>query len=229
MSQEIESCATLLQQRFGPDVLCDAVALDGEAEPLWPAERAAVAQAVPRRQREFAAGRACARRLLERLGLPPAAVPANADRSPIWPAGAIGSIAHDASICVVAVAKAGPLLSLGVDVEPDAPLEDELWPTVCSPRELAALLRRPGPERGAAARLVFSAKESVYKCLHPLLRIPLRFHDVELELASDGGFRARLCGRAPPWRGAPLDGFHARSSGWLLTGMRLPPAAETST
>lgn len=224
MSRATEACALSLQQRFGPTVLCDVSALDEEPAALWPAEQAAVAQAVPARRREFAAGRAGARRLLARLGLPPAALPAQPDRSPAWPSGVIGSIGHSAQLCVVAATRLGALLSLGVDVEPDAPLEDELWDTICSPRERAALERLPPAQRGAAARLHFCAKEAVYKCLHPVLRLPLEFHDVELEWPAAECFRAHFSGRPSHWDRAPLEGFVLAGCGSLIAGLALPLA-----
>jgi 4'-phosphopantetheinyl transferase EntD len=222
MSRATEACARGLQQGFGPQVLCDAVSVDGDPQTLLSAEQPAVALASAARRREFAAGRSCARALLQRLGLPIAPVPAAADRSPIWPAGAIGSIAHSDTLCVVAVARQGELLSLGLDVEPDQPLEADLWSTICTPAELERLLTVPGSERGRAARLLFSAKESVYKCLYPVLRLPLEFHEVEIEVVSGSGFRARLAGAAAAWSPAPLPGFHARCEGSLLTGLCLP-------
>jgi 4'-phosphopantetheinyl transferase EntD len=229
MSRATEACAAQLRQHFDAAVLCDVVPVDGDPAALWPAEQTAIANAVASRRREFATGRLCARRLLEGLGLQAKPVPAASDRSPLWPAGAIGSIAHTATLCVVAVARSGgPLLSIGVDAEPDAPLEADLWATLCSPRELTRLLALPGEERGPTARLLFSAKECVYKCLHPVLRLPLEFHDVEVEFRGPR-FRAALLGQAAAWPAAPLVGFHLRCAGSILTGMTLLAPAPAPT
>jgi 4'-phosphopantetheinyl transferase EntD len=63
----------------------------GPAQGAWweqglrPDEAACVAQAVPKRQREFTAGRNCARRALEQLGWSPA--PSISLRRACWPWG----------------------------------------------------------------------------------------------------------------------------------------------
>ena len=51
---------------------------------------------------------------------------------------------------------------------------------------LASMVALPS-ERGQSAALVFSAKESVYKCLYPTGGHFLEFHDVELAF-GDGTF-----------------------------------------
>jgi 4'-phosphopantetheinyl transferase EntD len=224
MAKELEACVALLQERFGPDVLCDVVPLDDACAELLPAERECVAQALPARRREFAAGRACARRLLARLGFAPEALRRASDRSPLWPRGAIGSIAHSGSLCAVAVARTGRLSALGLDTEPDEPLEDDLWSTICTPRELDSLSAGPPGARGRTVRLVFSAKESVYKCLYPRTRAVLEFHEVEIDLVSDGNlFRAFVRQPAQAATAAvELEGFHLACAGSIFTGAALP-------
>jgi len=92
-TRSIEDCSAELEARFGADVLCDVVALDEDRD-LWPEERAIVALATDERRREFAAGRSRARELLGRLGFAPVPILRTGDRTPLWPRGAIGSIAH---------------------------------------------------------------------------------------------------------------------------------------
>ncbi len=225
MLSATESCAPLLEQHFGPGVLCAAVPTDENPAVLWDEERAVVAAAVPGRQGEFAAGRASARQLLNRLGLPAAAIPSAVDRSPVWPPGVIGSIAHHARLCVVAMARSGPLDSLGVDTEPDEPLEPSLWPEICTPLELASLSIRPRTERGRTARLLFSAKECAYKCAWPLTRRSFGFRDIEISLGpGPGRFRANLYSEAGS-SVLRLVGFHLVASGSLLTGCALRVAS----
>lgn len=238
MSRQIELNASTLGRRFGPGVLCGVIGIDGDPDALLPTERAAIAAAVPARRREFAAGRTCARELLARLGFAPDALLPGPERAPRWPAGAIGSISHDRRRCAVVVARAQRFVSLGIDLEPDEPLEEELWPTLFLPRELERLQHFPRLVRGRTARMLFSAKESVYKCLHPLFQAPIEFHDVEIVPVPDSDrFRARLCPAlrlSPALRRAlpepPLHGFHLEHAGSILTGAALArapsPAAE---
>lgn len=224
MSPVLEAGARALQQRFGAEVLCAVASVDGDVRGLWPRERELVAAAVPGRLREFAAGRVHARALLARLGFEPAPLLAHGDRAPSWPAGAIGAIAHDARLCVVAVTRTGAYSALGVDVEPDEPLEARLWSTLFVRRELESLAERPRSERGRVARLLFSAKECVYKCTRAVVGRPLGFHDLEIEPDLLGGrFRAHLLRRSPA--DVAFSGFHFTCAGSVLTGMALTAQA----
>ena len=100
-----------------PSGVAFAIAPLGDAgDDLHPEERSAVADAIESRRREFAAGRALARRQLARLGVDPGPIPARADRTPIWPEGVVGSISHCADLCAVVVARADAFRSLGLDV-----------------------------------------------------------------------------------------------------------------
>src|SRR5438874_13378259 len=91
------------------EILPDWVAV-GEAfgdlpdAPLLGPEAAAVASAVPSRQREFATGRACARQALAALGVAPVPLDRGAGGAPAWPAGGVGSITHCAGYRGAAVA-----------------------------------------------------------------------------------------------------------------------------
>ncbi|MFH8627343.1 4'-phosphopantetheinyl transferase [Streptomyces vietnamensis] len=137
-----------------------------EHAPLWlfAEEEALMARAVPGRRREFAAGRRCAHRALAALGVPAAPLLRGRRGAPAWPAGTVGSITHCSGYRGAAVAPAARLLGLGIDAEPHAPLPSGVreavafGPEEARLRELAAL--RPDI---AWDRLLFSAKESVYK------------------------------------------------------------------
>ncbi len=229
MWQSSESHAWLLRQRFGPEVVCDVVSIDAPVDPIFAEEESAIAQAVEARRREFAVGRACAHRLLADLGFEPTPLLPAADRTPQWPRGAIGSIAHSGQVCAVAVARAGRLAAIGLDVEPDEPLEDDLWTAVCTDRELAWLSACPGDVRGRTARVLFSAKECAYKCIYPLTHTALEFQDVEIALARDAGvFWARLRDRACASRvPLTLKGFRLSCGGSIVTGMALPASRVT--
>lgn len=202
-----------LTRLFPAGVAVSVVGIGGEPPALLPEEQAAVAGAVPARVAEFAAGRLAARRALAALGHPPAAIPAGADRAPLWPVGLAGSISHAAGVAAAAVRVGRPL---GLDLEEDAPLEPDLWPLICDPAELAAL---PETDRGRAARLVFSAKEAIYKAQYPLTGRLIGFDAVSVTL-EDGGFVARLrqeVGPLPP--GYQMRGRMARVDGLILTGV----------
>lgn len=186
----------------------------GRADPalLWPEEQLAVAGAVPRRLAEFAAGRTAARRVLATLGQPPAALPMGPDRAALWPAGLSCSIAHDADLAVAVGRWGAPL---GVDLEPDAPLEAELWPVFCSPDEL----RRLDGDTGRLVRQVFCAKEAVFKAQDPDARAMFGFDALTVTLA-EGAFNAQFRASVGAFRaGQVLSGRLALVDGVILAGV----------
>lgn len=150
-----------------------------------PRERALVANAVETRQREFAAGRVCARRALSRFDAPEAPLLADADRIPRWPEGFVGTISHVHDFCGVAVGRRARLAGVGFDIEPSLALPADAWRIVLTDDERASLSALPDRDRGVRARLIFSAKEAFYKCYRSAGGGWLDFSDVELRLTPD--------------------------------------------
>lgn len=171
-----------LQSRLEPGVAVVCTGVDGDPESLWPEERAAVAQAIPRRQREFAAGRTAAREAMGQIGWPPSALPAGLDRSPIWPSGLVGSIAHTGRTCVAIAGRRDQVHAMGIDIEEDSPLERDIWETICTQEEIYALSTVPPSERGRSVTRMFCAKEAFYKWQYAQTRSLLEFSDVQITL-----------------------------------------------
>ncbi len=151
-------------------------------------EEQAVAGAVAGRINQFTAGRVCARRALARLGVD-AQTPIlqGEDRVPIWPEGFIGSITHTDAWCAAAVARASEVRAVGIDLEPATPLKESVVTRICTPAERQWLSEASEP--GLLAKVIFSAKEAVYKCQYSLTREFLGFHALALHL-GDGLFDA---------------------------------------
>lgn len=172
-----------------------AVAVAGPADwvgELLPAERACLNdRAVESRRRDFTAGRVCARRAMAALGVAPGPVPAAADRSPVWPAGVVGTITHTRDYCAAAVARAAEIRSVGMDAERHKELNPGVRRLICLPEEEERCARLPSGVSWPA--VVFSAKETVYKVWHPVVGSWLDFHDARVELDPDAGtFTARI-------------------------------------
>lgn len=198
---------------------------DGDTEMLCAEERQCVARAIPTRQREFAAGRLMAREALRAFGAPDAPLIAAQDRRPLWPRGFVGSISHAGGACVVTVGRSDLAASVGIDLEVDGTVERGVARLVCRPAELARMESLDEQAFLRSAKVVFSTKEAVYKCLHPLTGIYLDFHAVEVELDLDAGrFRARVM-HPPLAQGAyaRLDGRVVCSDGWILSAVSIPP------
>jgi enterobactin synthetase component D len=127
-------------------------------------------RAVPKRRAEFLAGRFAAKVALAALGVD--AMPSRKeDGSPVWPVGITGSITHGAERALCAVARASDVLSLGIDAERlmNASASAELRSRICLAEERALLSRELDRPEHELVTLAFSAKESLYKCLFPLI------------------------------------------------------------
>jgi 4'-phosphopantetheinyl transferase EntD len=200
--------------------------------PLLPEEEACLSpRAVAKRRREFAAGRACARAALEALGIADFPLRSGPDRSPLWPAGVVGSLSHCADFCGVAVARHGAIAGLGLDVERARPLQDRVAAMICTEAERDRLARLPNLPFGLWAMVVFCAKEGTYKCFYPLARMHLDFHDVEVDPdPAAGSFTARvLRARGPAGAAAEppirvLRGRFAWNDAHVFAGVTLTAA-----
>jgi 4'-phosphopantetheinyl transferase EntD len=212
----------LLEGMFEPGIVTCESGHEHDFESLLPEERKAVERAIPRRQREFASGRHCARDAMRKLGVPVGPVPMNDDRSPRWPSRIVGSISHCRSRCVaVAALKSDNFLSLGIDIEEAVDLDESLHETICTPEELDVIRHLPPHRRGLAAKAIFSAKESIFKCQFPLTGLMLDFQDVDVKLASQ-----IFCGRIRVENPAlsadrELIGQIRESEGHIITGISL--------
>jgi len=215
----------LVRRLFDPSVEVLAGRPEDCVSELMPLERAFVEKAVASRQREFATGRVLARRLLAERGYRDFALLPDADRVPVWPVGIVGSISHTRGLCAVGVAAERDHAGLGLDVEPAAAVRAGLERRVCTDRELgwleAASVDR-GEEPGVLCRVVFSAKEAVYKAFYPHTRTFWDFHAVEVVI--DLG-RERFVASLPAGAGlAEIEGRVLRTRDWILSGVSLPPA-----
>ena len=200
--------------------------LPGEA--LLPEEEVLVARAVGKRRAEFTTVRTCARIALGRLGLPPAPLLSGAKREPLWPDGVVGSITHCDGYRAAAVALATRVAAIGIDAEPHDPLPAGILDRVTLPAEQAHL--RDLPSGVYWDRLLFSAKESVYKAWFPLARRWLGFDEAALLFSPDpdperGTFTADLLvDESPVVAGRPVRTLHGRyavSGGLLGTAITL--------
>ncbi|TDE35586.1 4'-phosphopantetheinyl transferase family protein [Antarcticimicrobium sediminis] len=190
--------------------------------PALPQERAALSGARPARLREFDAGRAAARRAMVQLGAPPAPVLHGADRAPIWPEGLVGTITHGAGACLAALAYRRDMQALGLDLEEAAPLEPDLFETICTGAELNHLAALPPDQRGLRAKLIFSAKEAAYKAQYPLSHTLFDFQTLEIDIDTDapGQFSARFLRAIAPFAAeSRLSGRYAIGGGRIVTAV----------
>ncbi|MFE6052286.1 4'-phosphopantetheinyl transferase [Kitasatospora sp. NPDC056446] len=211
-----------------PDVVATEVAYDDPPHArLEPEEEAVITRAVDKRRREFTTVRHCARGALARLGVPYRPLVPGLRGAPSWPDGVVGSLTHCDGFRAAAVAPADALASVGIDAEPALPLPEGVLNVVALPVEqkLLAELADAHPDT-PWDRVLFSAKESVYKAWFPLTRVFLDFSEAELELAPDGTFTARLLVPGPLVGGRRVEGFDGRwavRDGLIATAIAVRP------
>ena len=157
----------------------------------------ALRKAVSKRQYEYLGGRACAVQALRAAGWRgEESIGTQAGGAPAWPDGYTGSIAHGAGFAWAVAAARREGLGLGIDIESimTDTLALELRGQILAPAELFPA-RAAGADFATYLTLVFSAKESLYKCLQPLSGVELDFPDAEC-VGLDAGRRHldfRLC------------------------------------
>lgn len=186
-----------LNALFDKDIPADIVLKSGtiqaQCASVFQVEEIHIAGSVEKRKREFRAGRSLAREALEKLGIDPCAIPVGPNREPVWPSMATGSISHCSSIGVVAVGLRTVYESIGVDIEPNEPLPQDV------PELIFSNYERDSPQASTDIQnldtLTFSAKETVFKCLFPILGFYFDFKDVSLSFDTDG---RRFTAHLPP-------------------------------
>lgn len=166
----------LFAQMLPPSVRVVETRIELEEGSFYSEEERYIGDAVPERQREFRTVRVCARRALAQLGHAGVALVPDEKRAPIWPDGISGSMTHCAGFRAAAVASLSDIRGVGIDAELHAPLPEEILEIILLPEE------RPMVEELSARypdiawdRLIFSAKESVFKAWFPLTRQWLDF------------------------------------------------------
>jgi 4'-phosphopantetheinyl transferase EntD len=209
--------AVAVEEAFGdlPDVM------------LFPCEQAVIANAVEKRRREFATARACARAALAKLGLPPVPIVPGVRGAPQWPPGVVGSITHCAGYRASAVARDRDVITVGLDAEPHDKLPDGILGAVASHGEQARLATLAAARPDVCwDRMLFSAKESVYKAWFPLTGRWLNFEDAAVDFDHvNRTFSARLLVDGPVVNGALLTGFEGRwlvRNGLIVTAIVIP-------
>lgn len=215
-------------ERILPEGVAVAATREDLDAALYPEEEPVVGRAVEKRRREFTTARACAREALAQLGQPPQPIPPGPRGEPLWPVGIVGSITHCDGYRACAVARVGDLVTVGVDAEPNQPLPDGLLGDIALPEEREMLRALTREEPGICwDRLLFSAKEAVYKAWYPLAERWLGFEDAIVAVDRPSkSYSVRLLVPGPDVDGRELTGFAGRwaaGGGLVLTAIALAP------
>jgi 4'-phosphopantetheinyl transferase EntD len=187
-------------------------------------EKQYVSASVDKRKAEFSTGRVLAARALDALDIPRRAIPKGDHNEPVWPDGVVGSITHNTKTCVVVLARDNVCGGIGVDVENLDADVGSVSRMIMRADELSGLVGQHDDQFHSLVRLTFSAKESVFKAIFPLVRRFVDFDEVRISYDQE---RQTFFARAP--ENTTLDGVLAPGSGgyrnfadFLATGFYLP-------
>ena len=133
----------------------------------------------PKRRDDFITGRNCARKSLQLHGVSPCSIPIGPNREPIWPDGITGSITHCLGFYAAATARQTFYRSIGIDAEPNINLPHEIWDLILTSAE-RNFCKSNSMDKRKFCRIIFSAKESIYKTIYPLLKEYVDFLDIEI-------------------------------------------------
>jgi 4'-phosphopantetheinyl transferase EntD len=216
----------MIEKILPPAVVSAETRVDDPYQQVFPEETAIVARAVDKRRCEFGSARACARTALAELGVEPVAIPVGERGAPEWPPGIVGSITHCDGYRGAAVAHSRDMLTIGIDAEPHELLPSGVLETVSLPAERVMLRELAAAAPGTCwDRLLFCAKESVYKAWFPLARCWLGFQDARITICpTEGAFSADLLIPASAGDGVP-SGFTGRwlvRDGLIVTAIAVP-------
>lgn len=156
-------------------------------------ERKIIEHAVERRKGEFSAARRLAHKTLTKLGYPQFSLLRDTNGAPCWPTDVVGSITHCDGFRAAVASK--ELTAVGIDAEPARPLPIGVLETIAGKNE-----RKQITESAFAIPMdtvLFSVKETIYKCWYPVAGTWLGFEDARVnfkinEIVSETpGYRAR--------------------------------------
>lgn len=197
-----------------------------DAQP-WPQEAGAVKHAIAQRQSEFITTRDCAREALQELGYAPGPILMGRYGEPVWPRGVVGSLTHGANLRAAAVALATSYRSIGIDVETNTYLPANTLELAANTSEISAvaLLGSAWPAI-AWDRLLFSAKEAIFKAWFPLTGQWLDFGECTLSIdVANATFTGRLHLEDDPMSQFGIESIEGRwgvGDSRLLTAVALP-------
>lgn len=185
-------------------------------------EIAKLALAGYRRRNEFTTVRWCAEQAFMIFGHSrPSLVPGKYGES-TWPSGFVGSMSHCKGLSVAVLARTVDVTLIGIDAEPHNPLPQGVLELISSTEEYQHIdtLNQVASEI-AWDRLLFSAKESLYKAWPAKERCP-SFLDVNVTFFLDNTFVAITSVSGGPCQ---INGRWGITDGFIVTCAFVLPAS----
>ena len=134
------------------------------------------------RKEHYRSGRICAGEVLSKPGA--RAQPVLRDpqtREPLWPEGISGAITHSGNWAAAAAGKTSDVSGIGIDLEDlERQVDSRISRHVCIPEEQKWLQECGEDFLEQNLKIIFSAKESIFKAFFPYTRTYLHFHDARI-------------------------------------------------
>ncbi|MBW1838594.1 MAG: 4'-phosphopantetheinyl transferase superfamily protein [Deltaproteobacteria bacterium] len=208
---------------FSDCIVTECCRVEEKEYELYPEERVSIQNAVAKRQREFGAGRLCARKAMARLGIKDSPLLKGPDGSPVWPAGIVGAISHSNTWCGSAVARQKDIRGIGLDIETIDRVNIIIAKKVLSPVEME-WVNASDEEAQKRLALLFSAKETIFKCVAPVYGKRLGFFDMVItHVTEEQSFEVKLNDKISTEvpNCSTLTGRYLMHEGDVFTGMVL--------
>lgn len=213
---------------FPPGVILVESDILVNPDQLLPKERSIVQLASSKRKREFATGRILAHRAMSVLLGTEHQYPILRGNGgePLWPDEVVGSITHCDGYCAAAVALKHQFLSLAIDAEPLAPLEDEVLNRICDDVEIQMIDRLESKGKKFWRAIIFSGKECIFKSQYPTRRNFVDFQDIRISISPETntflGYEKDICGN--PTSKPAFRGRYCTDGGFVRTAIanRMP-------
>lgn len=177
-----------------------------------------------KRRDEFSLGRYCSRRALSKFKLESEPILRNPDtREPCWPESVRGSITHSEGHAAAAVGLDKDISGVGIDMESlSRSINFSIRRHICVETERKYLESLSPEQANRDLRIIFSAKESIFKCLFPISRTYLYFQDATVTInEKNSGFSfilSKACAGVTP-AGFQHSGKYSIEENLLLTSI----------
>ena len=134
------------------------------------------------RKEHYRSGRICAGEVLSKLGARGQPVLRDPQtREPLWPEGISGAITHSGNWAAAAAGKTSEVSGIGIDLEDlERQVDSRISRHVCIPEEQKWLQECGEDFLEQNLKIIFSAKESIFKAFFPYTRTYLHFHDARI-------------------------------------------------
>ena len=134
------------------------------------------------RKEHYRSGRICAGEVLSKLGtLGQPVLRDPQTREPLWPEGISGAITHSGKWAAAAAGKTSDVSGIGIDLEDlERQIDSRISRHVCIPEEQKWLQECGEDFLEQNLKIIFSAKESIFKAFFPYTRTYLHFHDARI-------------------------------------------------